>query len=142
MSRYVEVPADAIRARLAEAGFKRITQGGREEVYERRHDRNPLYAVKVYSSIASDAAAARGCGEDAIRVVAVRYQSMNHKPWEAKAIMGSIKVLRTAPEKMAPEERIKHVLDRMVERAREAYGNCNDRIKSINNHAHTQGRRA
>lgn len=131
MSRYVEVPADAIRARLAEAGFKRIVQSGREEVYERRHDRNPLYAVKVYSSIAADAAAARGCGEDAIRVVAVRYPSETSRPMEARAIMGSIKVLRTAPEKLASEKRVTHVLDRMIERAREAYAVCNERLKGI-----------
>jgi hypothetical protein len=129
MGRYVEIPADAIRVRMADAGFRRISHNGSEEVYERRHHIDPRYAVKVYSSVTSGTKSARGCGEDAIRVVAIFY----HKPSEAKAIMDSIKVLRTAPEKMSPQKRIEHVLDRMIERAREAYRVCNSKVKEQNN---------
>jgi hypothetical protein len=69
MSRgFVPVPASAIRDRLAAAGFRLVPADRGEEVYERAHDRDARYTVKVYSSITRGGSEVRECGEDAIRV--------------------------------------------------------------------------
>ncbi len=113
-SRYVEVPAAAIRERLAAAGFRLVSQSG-EEVYERPHDKDPKYTVKVYSSIRGGVA--RECGGDAIRVVAI-LTSGNGKTYP---IFRGQRVYRTGS--------VEAVLDRMTERAREAYKRCNEHRK-------------
>jgi hypothetical protein len=122
MTRFVQVPAAAIRERLAAAGFGLITAASGEEIYSRSHDRNSRYAVKVYSSIQRGADEARGCGEDAIRVVAIHYSGSVGPNGEwlydtARAICEATRVLRTGT--------VDGVLDRMIERAREAYAACN-----------------
>ena len=63
-SRFVEVPASAIRERLAGAGFRLLPATVGEEVYERAHDKDARYTLKVYSSIQR--------GAESVRVVAVR----------------------------------------------------------------------
>ena len=105
---YVAVPADAIRAKLLRAGFRRLEQAvGREEVYVRSHDGDARYVVKVYTSIREGSSVARQRGQDAIRVVAVVGE---------KGIFKGQRVYRTGS--------VSAVLDRMMERAREAYAFC------------------
>jgi hypothetical protein len=114
-SRFVEVPASAIRERLAAAGFELMEATYGEEVYLRVHDKDDRYAIKVYSSILRDRVA--GCGADAIRVVAL-FQPRD----KVYPIFKSARVYRTGT--------VAGVLDRMVERAREAYVRCNEHRRS------------
>lgn len=129
-TRYVEVPAQAIRDRLAAAGFVEAHAGTTEEVYERRHSKAPGYAVKVYSSITAGNDKARRCGADAIRVVAVFHDVPNGR---TTGVYKCKRVFRTAPtvfvgSPLSEAYRINLVLDRMIERCREAYAFINDRI--------------
>lgn len=123
MNRFVQVPAAAIRDRLAAAGFSLLPDIRGEEVYQRRHARDERYAVKVYSSIQRGAEDVRESGEDAIRVVAVHYTGTIGDggkwmfPDAARGIYKSTRVYRTGT--------VEGVLDRMIERAREAYAACN-----------------
>ncbi len=115
---FVEVPASAIRERLVEAGFRLLPATRGEEVYERAHARDSRYTIKVYSSIQRGASEARGCGADAIRVVALLTASGTVYP-----IFKSARVYRTGT--------IEAVLDRMIERARAAYARCNEHRKEV-----------
>jgi hypothetical protein len=126
-ARYVAVPAAAIRNRLAAAGFRLLAVPlgcPGEEVYERRHDRDPRYAVKVYSSIQRGQEEVRDRGADAIRVVAVYYGGPLGAsgewlggPGAARGIFKSPRVHRSGS--------VDSVLDRMIDRAREAYAFIN-----------------
>jgi hypothetical protein len=117
MRGFVPVPASAIRERLAAAGFLFIVASHGEEVYQRVHDRDPRYVVKVYSSITRGAGEVRECGEDAIRVVALFTDNRFHYPAKVIPIFKATRVHRTGS--------VEAVLDRMIERAREAYAACN-----------------
>ena len=127
MSRFVQVPADAIRGRLTAAGFKLISAASGEEIYVRAHDRDIRYAIKVYSSIQRGAGDARDCGEDAIRVVVVHYTGTlgGNSEWlypdAARGVFKATRVFRTGT--------VDGVLDRMIERAREAYAFINAQRK-------------
>lgn len=116
-ARFVQVPASAIRQRLAAAGFHLLLAMSGEEVYERAHDRDARYTVKVYSSIQRGAEEARECGTDAIRVVALFSDAKFQWPPRVSPIFKATRVHRTGS--------VEAVLDRMVERAREAYAACN-----------------
>jgi hypothetical protein len=110
-SRFVDVPAAAIRERLVAAGFSLLPASRGEEVYARTHKVDNRYTIKVYSSIQRGAAAARGCGADAIRVVALFTPRDKTYP-----IFKSARVYRTGS--------VEAVLERMIERAREGYARC------------------
>ena len=118
MRGFVPVPASAIRQRLAAAGV-RLAQvdHGYEEVYDRAHDKDARYSVRVYSSIQQGSEGVRDCGSDAIRVVALFADSRFHYPPRTEAIFKATRVHRTGS--------VEAVLDRMIERAREAYAACN-----------------
>ena len=116
-ARFVAVPAAAIRERLAAAGFRLLPATCGEEVYERAHDRDGRYTVKVYSSIQRGAGEVRDCGEDAIRVVAIFADSKFHWPAREVPIFKATRVHRAGS--------VEAVLDRMIERAREAYAAIN-----------------
>lgn len=111
---FVDVPAAAIRERLAAAGFRLLDSARGEEVYERAHDKDDRYTVKVYSSIQRGASEARKCGADAIRVVAL----LTVGSGKVYPIFKSARVYRTGT--------VEAVLGRMLERAREAYARCNE----------------
>lgn len=116
-ARFVQVPAAAIRERLAAAGFTQVVASHGEEVYQRKHDRDDRYTVFVYSSIQRGAAEVRDCGTDAIRVVATFADSRFSWPARTVPIFKATRVHRAGS--------VEAVLDRMVERAREAYAACN-----------------
>ena len=116
-ARFVQVPAAAIRERLAAAGFRLVDAPHGEEVYERAHDRDARYTVKVYSSIQRGAGEARDCGEDAIRVVALFADTRFRWPARPEPIFKATRVHRAGS--------VEAVLDRMIERAREAYAAIN-----------------
>ena len=115
-TRFVEVPADAIRQRLAAAGFELMEGASSEEVYLRIHDKDDRYAIKVYSSIQRGAQRARKCGADAIRVVAL-FQPQD----KVYPLFKSARVYRTGT--------VEAVLERVMERARAAYARCNEHRK-------------
>jgi hypothetical protein len=115
--RYVPVPAAAIRERLTAAGFHLLADTRGEEVYERPHNSDPRYTVKVYSSIQRGAGEVRECGADAIRVVALFADAKFRWPAQVVPIFKAARVYRTGS--------VEAVLDRMIERAREAYATCN-----------------
>ena len=118
-TRFVLVPASLIHDALIKAGFSKGLEG-HEEVWSRTHAKNADYVIKVYTSLTDDASSARGCGEDAIRVVALREDPYR---WPARfyPIHKGARVYRTgSPEK---------VVERMMDRAREAYATINESIK-------------
>lgn len=117
-SRFVDVPASAIRERLAGAGFRLLPATRGEEVYERPHDKDGRYTVKVYSSIQRGTNGVRKCGADAIRVVALLTTEKKVYP-----IFKSARVYRTGT--------VDAVLERMVERAREAYAACSQHRRKM-----------
>lgn len=113
MKGFVEVPAEVLRGMLVKAGFAQDTEGRkREEVYVRPHAKDPRYAVRVYTSLRSGATRARGCGKDAIRVV-VTFEGPNGRRgiWKGK------RVHRTGS--------VEAVMERTLERMREAYAHVN-----------------
>ena len=97
---------------MAGAGFRLLPATVGEEVYERAHDKDARYTLKVYSSIQRGAESVRGCGADAIRVVALLTAG------KVYPIFKSARVYRTGT--------VEAVLDRMIERAREAYASCGE----------------
>lgn len=121
-ARFVQVPAAAIRERLAAAGFRLLPATVGEEVYERPHDRDARYTVKVYSSIQRGAAEVRDCGTDAIRVVALFTDTRFRWPGVSVPVFKATRVHRAGS--------VEAVLDRMVERAREAYAAINQHRRS------------
>lgn len=115
--RYVEVPRDAVVGRLERAGFVEEPGTG-EVVYARPHDRDKRLVIRVYTSIAKGAAKGRGCGQDAIRVVALFQWTRAGETEIRRKKLFSARVFRVTS--------VEGVLDRMMERARDAYRSCND----------------
>jgi len=107
--RYVEVSREKLEGLLQGAGFERYVQG-HEVVYRRQHHRDATMWVKVYTSLSATAAVARGCGEDAIRVVLVFENPRTNK---SGCLYKCPRVYRTGSEQK--------VLDRLLARMREAY---------------------
>lgn len=114
---FVRVPAAAIRERLVAAKFCLVPADHGEEVYFRRHDGDRRYEVVVYSSIQRGAEEVRDCGTDAIRVVALFTDTRFRWPGRPEPIFRATRVHRAGS--------VEAVLDRMVERAREAYAAIN-----------------
>lgn len=117
MSRYVEVPSDKLFVMLAGAGFTRGVVG-REVTYTRKHDRDPRLSVVVFTSVAEGAQDARGCGEDAIRVVGAFTWHHQASGEDRRKNLYKAKVLRVTS--------VEGVLERTINAAREAYKACNE----------------
>lgn len=66
---YVEVPAEAFLA-FEKKGFV-ADRSGNELTYRRTSPEKPGLTIVVYTSVATGQAVARGCGQDAVRVVLV-----------------------------------------------------------------------
>lgn len=115
MSRFVSVPSEKLESFLKDKGFKR-TETRTEVVYVFNHKVNKNIQIKVYTSIKIGNQAARGCGKDAIRVCAV---FNNGK--KSFGIAKLPRVYRTGS--------VDKVLDRMLERMREAYSVSTDWAK-------------
>jgi hypothetical protein len=118
MTRYVEVPREAFEAAMTKAGFKEEGVRG-QLMFVRRHHRNPELKVKIYSSIPRNAGEARDCGEDSIVVVAV---------YEPPYPMKSRPLYR---QRVFRVTSVEGVMERTLERAREAYVKCNEALKAI-----------
>jgi len=107
MGHYVEVPSEVIESFLSGKRFVRGVQGS-EVVYSFAHLRDAAVKVKVYTSIRVGATRARGCGEDAIRVVVC-----GERPGRSWGIAKLPRVYRTG--------NVDAVLARLHARMREAY---------------------
>lgn len=114
--RFVEVPAERLESFLRSKGFERKVQF-REIVYERKHEKDPSYVVKVYTSIRESSTFARPKGADAIRVCAIQIVHFG----KTRGVARLPKVLRTGS--------VDDVLARVLERMRTAYARCNEAIK-------------
>jgi len=120
-TRYVEVPAQTIRDKLTAMGFEPFDlAGANEEVWDRYHERDRNYKVRVFTSIPRNAKTVRPCGADAIRVVALRRTIASHTG--AVCISKQPRVYRTGS--------VEKVLERIYQRCRDAYAACNERIKA------------
>ena len=110
MSRFVMVSRKSMTEALEKAGFTPFQTGGRsaELGYFRCHGLDPNIQIKIYTSLPADRSVARGCGEDAIRVVAVFDDGAKNFP-----ICKLPRVHRTGSEAA--------VIERTLERAREAW---------------------
>jgi len=120
MNSFVEVPRERMEVLLIKAGFER-GQAGQEILYSRRHARDARLSVVVYTSVAAGADDARGCGEDAIRVVAIFTWLHKATQKERHKNLYKARVLRV--------NSVDGVLERTIEKAREAYAACNDFLK-------------
>lgn len=133
-ARFVDVPAEAIHAAFRAAGFTEDAFGG-EIMYVRTHSRCKHLSVQVYTSLPVRGGDARGLGEDAVRVTAIFKKARrgaihpDAKPFVRVAYKGK-RVFRTAPQGMPENQRVAHVIARMLERAREAYAACNEFAKA------------
>jgi len=128
-SRYVEVPAATVRAVMKKAGFVEDVFGG-EVVFKRTHAICKHTDVKVYTSLPARGGNVRAVGEDAIRIVAVYEKQSPGRDRPFTRVLYKNRAFRTAPSDMTPEERAQHVMERVLERAREAYGEINKVCKS------------
>lgn len=124
-SRYVEVPAESIHEALRKAGFEQGSFGG-EIVYKRAHAKCKHLTIQVFTSLPVRGGDVRGCGDDAIRVNAVFEKALrNAQPGDrpfVRIVHKGKRVHRSGS--------VEAVIKRMVERAREAYGACNEFCKS------------
>lgn len=117
-SRFVSLDANVLEQFLRECGFSRAVQGN-EIVYVRANKYHASVKVKVYTSIRAGQDHARGCGEDAIRVVAAYEGTKAIEPRRGAApsksfgIYKAQKILRTGSQEA--------IIERLHERMREAY---------------------
>jgi len=116
MNRFVDIPAEAITARLTAAKFTRTNTAG-EVTYELRHARDSRLVVTVYTSVARGAGVARACGDDAIRVLAQLVWVPRGETAPRRKTLYRAKILRV--------NSVEGTLDRMVEAAREGWRACN-----------------
>ena len=116
MSKYIEVNSKEFKTFLQSKGFSRDAMSGKEIVYSRLHDKEPKLIIKIYTSIASDANAARACGKDAIRVVAIFQGKEKTYP-----IYKGARIYRVGSQA--------GVQERVLDRARDAYKRCNEWLK-------------
>lgn len=104
--------ATQIKARLESAGFKLDPSSRGEDVYLFQHRKDPGLHIKIYTSIYGGAARAKAA--DAIRVVMLYQQQRSE---EKKVIpMGKMPIV-----KRSPKSTVETLVERVVDRAREAY---------------------
>jgi hypothetical protein len=113
------LPSDALsadlRERLAAAGFRLVPTERSEEVYARAHDRDPRYTIHVYTSIPR--ADGPSSHETAIRVLVLHADLGPHPIFRSDCVRAS-----------GP---IEGVLDRVIERVREAYATINRHRREV-----------
>lgn len=132
MGHYTEVDPAAFERMLTEKGFKRTVQKN-EVVYVRQHHVNPFVFIKVYTSIADSMDAARGCGRDAIRVVAA-FEKEAPIPGKFGTQIRSFGIYKCP--RVYRTTSTESVLARVYTRMREAYQAANEWVK-----AHPEKRR-
>jgi len=109
---FVQVDPQALFSALESCGFARCISNHSEVSYERKH-KNDNFKIIVFTSITEDSKKARGCGSDAIRVIAIQRN--------VKGKLYSKRVYRVTSQET--------VIERTIERAREAYKAINEILK-------------
>lgn len=120
MNAYIQIPRDRLEALLTGAGFQ-PDRAGRELVYRRAHDKDGRLSIAVYTSIATFAGSARGCGKDAIRVVALFTWLHQASGEQRRKNLYKARVYRV--------NSVEGVLERTLGKMREAYASCNEFLK-------------
>ena len=125
MERYVQVSREAMITALERAGFgvDADPMNGGELVYIRQHHLDPTMYVKVYTTLGVRGGDVRAKGADAIRVLLI---FRNEKSGKSGCLYKATKVLRTGTEA--------GVIERTLERAREAYADGNRRVLGQTKH--------
>jgi len=120
---FVSVPADRLLALVREIGEAVKTRGGSytESVVGREivADITPperKASVRIFTSLAHGAGAARDCGKDAVRVCVV-----GPVKGKIKGLAKSRTLHRTAPRKLTESARVTTFLDRLKDASRTAY---------------------
>jgi len=111
MGTFVEVPAAVLEKFLTSKKFA-AGKKGREVVYTRQSKTNPLLRIAVYSSVTEGAETARGCGEDAIRVVLLGTVASGQE-W-------CLRKTKTIHRTGSVEKILARILDRIMEAAEHA----------------------
>jgi hypothetical protein len=112
---YVQVPRDLFIAKLTECGFHSDeTQEGNELVVTRQHHNDGTMFVKIFTTLPKAGGDVRAKGADAIRIVLI-FKNGDR----SGCLMKLPKVLRTGSAEA--------VIERTIERAREAYAEANRR---------------
>lgn len=117
-TRYVEVDRTNFCKALETAGFSPDIEARGELVYVRRHHMDQTMYVKVYTSMPLRSGDARACGADAIRVLLT---FKNDRTGRSGCLFKAPRVYRTGSEAA--------VIERTIQRAREAYGAGVKRVK-------------
>ena len=132
MGKFIQIPAAAIEELCATID-KGIRQSGgstvwkvegRERVFEVTLAPRGTFERKfrIYSSITQGGRMCRAVGKDAVRIL-IGTTAANARTGRVGwfTLKKTSKILRTAPEGMSEEQRIKHFIERLATRAREAY---------------------
>lgn len=113
---YVQVPRDQFLKRLSECGFTSDeTQRGSELVFIRQHHLDPTMFVKIFTTLPKQGGDVRAKGADAIRVFLIFKNGER-----SGCLFRAARVLRTGTADA--------VIERTIERAREAYADGNRRV--------------
>jgi hypothetical protein len=116
--RYVEVNREVFLARLAAAGFHPDPEARGEVQVVRQHHMDPTMHVRIYTSLPLAGGNARSSGSDAIRVLLM---FKNPQSGRTGCLFKATRVHRTGTED--------GVIERTIQRAREAYAEGNKRVK-------------
>lgn len=116
---YVQVDREVFLGALAKAGFLPDPEQRGEVAVIRQHHLDPTMYVKIFTSLPLDAGDVRAKGTDAIRVVLI---FKNPRTGRSGGLWKATRVHRTGTTA--------GVIERTLERAREAYAEGNRRVKT------------
>ncbi len=126
---FINVPSDDLLGTLRTIGQAVAGRGGSfeegvqgREVFVDICPPNRQSRVRVFTTITCGAGNVRACGDDAIRFVVGRVFEDDRGKVRFQPLAKSRKMLRTAPTKLSPEERVEVFLKRLTTNLRTAYG--------------------
>jgi len=123
--RSITIPAATMTAAFEKLGFTKGVSG-HEIVFTRTHHRCKHLTVTVFSTLSDYEDVSRGVGDDAIKITAVYKRQRKGKRPYTNVVCKTSRVYRTAPRDLPVDKRVQAVIDRALERAREAYAACNE----------------
>jgi hypothetical protein len=118
-TRFVEVDRSRFCEALEARGFTQDIDAQGELVYVRQHHLDKTMFVKIYTSLPQNGGDTRGVGQDAIRVLLM---FKNGRTQKTGCLYKASRVYRTGSEAA--------VIERTLERAREAYKVGIDRVRA------------
>lgn len=118
MANYVKIDREVFCQALESKGFKPDPSAVGELVYQFQHKFDPTMYVKVFTSLPLHAGNGRPVGQDAIRVLLI---FSNTRTGKSGKLFSTPRVYRTGTQE--------GVIERTLERARDAYAAANKRIK-------------